>query len=109
LRLFLYATLLDAQRLAARAGQPGLGARLVPAQLHGWRRVALRGGAFPTLRRAPGASVAGAVIDVDAAALGRLQAYEGPAYRLTRVAARTARGETAAFAWIAPAATSRPW
>jgi len=109
LRLFVYGTLLDPRRLDAVAGRPGLGARLIPAELHGWRRVAMRGGAFPTLRRSPRDSVAGAIVEVDAMAFRRLRSYEGPAYRLTRVAARTAQGETAAFAWIAPAATGRPW
>ena len=38
MRLFLYGTLLDPDVLARRAGTPGLGARMVPATLPGYRR-----------------------------------------------------------------------
>jgi gamma-glutamylcyclotransferase (GGCT)/AIG2-like uncharacterized protein YtfP len=107
--LFLYGSLLDPERLARRAGRPGLARRLDPAILLGWRRVALRGGRWPTLRRARGAEVAGVLAHVDRVALSRLHAFEGPAYRLARVAVRTAHGKTGAFAWIARAATVRPW
>jgi hypothetical protein len=63
MRLFLYGTLLDPDRLARFAG------RRVPytaAVLPGWRRVALPDGRFPTLRRGRG-WVAGAVVALDAA------------------------------------------
>lgn len=104
-RLFLYGTLLDPATLAAFAGRalPG-----VPAVLPGWRRVALPGGRWPTLRRGRG-SVSGAVVSVGGAALARLAAYEGPAYRLTPVVVRTARGTMPARAWIAPGGTGRAW
>lgn len=105
IRLFLYGTLLD----------PGLRARLagrelpvVPATLEGWRRVALRGGRYPTLRRAAG-KVEGALVVVDGAALARLEAYEGRAYRLVRVVVRSAKGKSMAHAWIAPGGTLRDW
>jgi gamma-glutamylcyclotransferase (GGCT)/AIG2-like uncharacterized protein YtfP len=81
---------------------------LVRAHLPGWRRVAMKGGRYPTLVRARGA-VAGAVADVDAAALRRLAAYEGPMYDLRRLAVATARGKTVAGVWIARAATKRTW
>jgi Gamma-glutamyl cyclotransferase, AIG2-like len=108
LRLFLYGTLLDPDVLEARAGLAGLGARLRPARLDGWRRAALRGTVFPTLERAAGAVVDGAVIDLPATGLARIAAYEGPAYWLVRVAVRTARVRMVAHAWIAPAAVRRP-
>lgn len=105
MRLFLYGTLLDPRRLAHCAGRS---VALAPARLPGWRRVAMRGGRYPTLVRARGA-VAGAVVDVDAAALRRLSAYEGPLYELRRLAVATGRGKTVAGVWIARAATKIPW
>jgi gamma-glutamylcyclotransferase (GGCT)/AIG2-like uncharacterized protein YtfP len=99
MRLFLYGTLLDDHRLGPS----------VPATLMGWRRVALRGTRYPTLRRDRRGAVVGAVVDVPAPMLRRLVAYEGPAYRLARVVVRTASGKTAAYAWIAPGGTRRPW
>ncbi len=105
MRLFLYGTLLDPDRLVRLAGRR---VPRTPAVLQGWRRVALPGGRFPTLRRGRG-SVAGAVVAVDAAALAGLVAYEGPCYRLMRVVVRTARGNIVAHAWIAPGGTLRDW
>ena len=110
MRLFVYGTLLDPALLARLAG-----GRVVwhPAQLHGFRRVRLRGTRYPTL--APGrekVSLApGAVFRANGAALRRLRAYEGPRYRLTPVRPRlldTGRA-VPAFAWIAPGATRLPW
>jgi gamma-glutamylcyclotransferase (GGCT)/AIG2-like uncharacterized protein YtfP len=106
MRLFLYGTLLSPARLARHAG-PGL--TPTPATLRAHRRVHLRGTPYPTLTPAFRAHTTGAIVDVPAQALRRLKAYEGDRYRLTRVAVTTARGQTAAFAWIAPAATRRPW
>src|SRR5439155_21245731 len=85
MRLFLYGTLLDANTLAAHGGNPNLPTRLVPAILPGWQRVAWRAGPYPTLRRHRANAVHGAVLIVAGRALTRLAAYEGPAYRLTRV------------------------
>jgi gamma-glutamylcyclotransferase (GGCT)/AIG2-like uncharacterized protein YtfP len=95
-RLFVYGTLVG--RLSG-----------VPAELRGWRLVALRGGRYPTLRRAFGGRVRGEVARANAATLRRLVAYEGPRYRLVRVAVATARGKTAAFAWISAERTLRSW
>jgi hypothetical protein len=61
------------------------------------------------LRRHRAGRVCGVIVNVPARALARLAAYEGPAYRLTRVVVQTANGNTAAHAWIAPAGTRRPW
>ncbi len=105
MRLFLYGTLLDPRRLSRAAGRA---VPVVGAHLPGWRRVAMRGGRYPTLVRARGA-VPGAVATVDAAALRRLAAYEGPLYDLRRLAVVTARGKTVAGVWIARAATKRTW
>ena len=105
MRLFLYGTLLDPLRMASCAGRP---VALAPARLPGWRRVARKGGRYPTLVRARGA-VEGAVATVDAATLRRLAAYEGPLYDLRRLAVATGRGKTVAGVWIARAATKNPW
>jgi gamma-glutamylcyclotransferase (GGCT)/AIG2-like uncharacterized protein YtfP len=108
MRVFLYGMLLDPVTLT-RYGGPTLPARLIPARLFGWRRVTLRGTPWPTLRRDCTAHVTGAVLHPSAAALARLKMFEEPPYLRRRVVVTTARGKTAAFAWIAPGATSRPW
>jgi Gamma-glutamyl cyclotransferase, AIG2-like len=105
----LYGTLVDAGTLATCGGQAGLPARLVPAALHGWRRVAVRSGRYPTLRRARTGVVQGSVLIGPAHALRNLAAYEGPVYRLTRIVADTPNGKTAARAWIEPCGTCVPW
>ncbi|MBN8899704.1 MAG: hypothetical protein BGO51_25515 [Rhodospirillales bacterium 69-11] len=107
--LFVYGTLLDPDVLARRSGQPAPLRRLRWARLRGWRRVAMRGGRWPTLVRQRGGWVDGALIALPAAAFGRIAAYEGPAYRLTRVVAAADGRDTAALTWIAPAAARRAW
>ncbi|HUB12774.1 MAG TPA: gamma-glutamylcyclotransferase family protein [Acetobacteraceae bacterium] len=109
MRLFLYGTLLDPVTLARRSGDPAAPARCFAATLHGWRRVASPGGRFPTLRRQRRGAVDGVVVDVDAAAMRRLSAYEGDAYRLLSVVVETTTGKSAAKVWIAPGGTRRPW
>lgn len=106
MRLFVYGTLLEPARLRRLSG-----GRAVPrpARLAGWERVRLRGTPFPTLSRRFRGTVAGAVIDVDAATLRRMMAWEGPSYRLARLVVDGPSGKTGAFIWIAPAATRRPW
>ena len=104
--IFVYGTLLDPARLRRFTG------RATPCEtafLDGYRRVRLRHATYPTLRKAFRESVTGGVIQVNADALRRLIAYEGPRYRLARVAVRRGWGKTAAFVWIAQAATARPW
>jgi gamma-glutamylcyclotransferase (GGCT)/AIG2-like uncharacterized protein YtfP len=105
MRLFLYGTLLRPEVLTRFAGRR---LEVTPATLDGWRRVALSGTGYPTLRRARGRAEGG-VIDADAATLRRLDAYEGVRYRLELVIVRTARGPLPAHAWIADAASTRPW
>jgi len=114
MRLFLYGTLLDPDVLARRAGTPGLGARMVPATLPGYRRVRMGTTPWPTLRRDPAHIVPGAVVTIGSAALRRLSAYEGPRYRLIPVAVGTPVRQsrlrkTRVFAWVAPAATRHAW
>lgn len=109
MRLFLYGTLLDAGTLAWRSGQPGPPLRSVQATLHGWRRVAVRGGRYPTVRRDRTGLVHGMLVDVPARAMGRLAVYEGPTYRLTQVVVGTLNGKTSAHTWISPCGTRRNW
>jgi hypothetical protein len=108
-RLFLYGTLLDPSELARRGGVVGLGRRSGPCRLVGWTRVSLRATRWPTLRRQRGGETLGLMLPIPVVALRRLAAYEGPAYRLTRVVVTTLTGKTAAWTWIAPGGTSRPW
>jgi hypothetical protein len=105
MRLFLYGTLLDPDLMAKLAGRP---IPVVPATLHGWRRVAPPGGRYPTLRRARD-TVIGAVATVNHRALARLTAYEGPAYRPRSLIVSLACSKTVAQAWIAPGGTRRGW
>jgi len=109
MRLFLYGTLLDADTLAKRGGEANLPKRRTAATLDGWRRVAKRGGRYPTLRRQRGNRVDGTLLTVSARAMARLSAYEGSAYRLTPVVVTTRKGKTAAHAWITADATRRSW
>ena len=107
MRLFFYGTLLDPALLRRLTGRPAM---LQPAVLHGFRRVRLRGTPYPTL--APGrGTVFGALYVADRAALRRLNAYEGPRYRLWRVRPRVAgrRDPVEARTWIARGATRQPW
>ena len=96
MRLFLYGTLLNPTTLAQRSGDAAAPTRCIAATLHGWQRVALPNGRWPSLRRQRGGQVFGAVADVNAAAVRRLAAYEGEAYRLVPVVVATASGNTAA-------------
>jgi Gamma-glutamyl cyclotransferase, AIG2-like len=109
MRWFLYGSLRDPGLLARRAGAPGLAARMAPAQLPGWRRVARAAGPWPTLLRDRAGRVGGVLLAVPSAARARLAAWEGPAYRLRRVIVATARGRRAALAWIAADAARHPW
>lgn len=108
MRLFLYGTLMAPAVLAQRSGAPGPRAT-TPATLAGWRRVGIARLRWPTLRRARNAIVPGVVVQVHARAFGRLAAWEGPAYTLRRVVVATPSGNCAAWCWIAPGATRRPW
>lgn len=110
MRLFLYGTLLDRDMLARRSGDAAMAAaHRIPATLHGWERVTLPGTPWPTLRRRRGGVVAGLVVNAGAAALRRLAAYEGSAYRLRPVVVATTAGTAVARAWIAPGGKHREW
>jgi gamma-glutamylcyclotransferase (GGCT)/AIG2-like uncharacterized protein YtfP len=84
--LFAYGTLMLAEVMEIVAGRPCTG---LPAVLPGYRRRLLRGELYPGLLPAPGESVTGVLWEgLDAAALARLDRFEGPSYQraLRRVA-----------------------
>lgn len=65
------------------------------ARVDGLRRHAVRGETYPGAVRAPGASIEGRLyLDVDAADVLRLDAFEGPDYQRVVVPAVTADGAT---------------
>ncbi|MGK7868242.1 gamma-glutamylcyclotransferase family protein [Falsiroseomonas sp. E2-1-a20] len=103
LPVFVYGSLLDPLVLARQSGRRGLMRLAVPAVLPGWRRVGLRGTAFPTLVRARGCRTEGVLLRLRGAPMRRLMAYEGAAYRLRWIRVRTARGPRQARAWMAAA------
>ncbi|MDZ7748150.1 MAG: gamma-glutamylcyclotransferase family protein [Halofilum sp. (in: g-proteobacteria)] len=83
LPIFVYGTLQFPDIAAAVAGRPlqGRGARLV-----GYARFQVQRAPFPGIAPRPGARVDGLVYeDVDAAALARIDAFEGELYRRERV------------------------
>lgn len=108
--VFAYGTLRDPEifRRVARDAAPLLAA--VPALLPGWRRVRLAGTAYPTLVADARAETDGLLLHVGAAALRRLHAYEGPAYRFRRVHVTVGSLRVPAHAWISPHADPEtPW
>jgi len=107
--IFVYGSLLDAGLLAHRAGEPRLSGLMRPALLAKYRRVRLRHSYYPTLRRDPGHAVEGKLVRLNADALRRLSAWEGPRYHLCHRTVGTRGGPVRAGVWIAPGATARPW
>ena len=90
-RLFAYGTLMLPEVMEIVAG-PGRSA--LPAVLAGHRRRRLHGEVFPALVPDAGESVAGVLWDgLDAAALARLDRFEGPLYERTVRRVTLASGE----------------
>ncbi len=108
MKLFLYGTLADPAALGRCAGKP-VRATPLPARLHGYRRVLLRGARYPTLRRAPGACVPGVILRVTADMLVRLQNYESVRYRQISVRLQTENGPHRARCFFGDAPTNVPW
>lgn len=108
MKLFVYGTLADPEALGRCAGRP-LKTMPLPAELHGFRRVRLRGARYPTLRRAPGALVQGVIIQVSADMLVRLQAYELVRYQQVHVRLHSATGPHRARCFVGDAATHIDW
>ena len=75
---FTYGTLMCADIMSAVSGRPLSGE---PARLDGYARHAVRDEDYPGIQPAPGAQVEGVLYrDIDAAALARLDAFEGDMY-----------------------------
>jgi len=108
MRIFLYGTLADPEALGKCAGRRPAAAP-IPAVLHGYRRVLLRGARYPTLRRAPGEAVAGVIMRVNADMLVRLQNYESVRYRQIHVRLRTPHGPARARCFFGDAPTRVAW
>ena len=100
--VFTYGTLLFPEVMEAVAGRVFAS---VPATLAGFARVCVRGAVYPGAREQAGASIAGLLYrDLDAAALARLDRFEGELYERRRV--RVARGGGASLdaeAYVVPA------
>ncbi len=108
MRLFLYGTLADPKGFGYCADRP-VRAAPVPAVLHGYRRVCLRGARYPTLRRARGAMVVGVMMRVTADMLVRLQNYESVRYRQMKVRLQTPAGQQRAICFFGDAPTRVAW
>ncbi|MCU4159203.1 gamma-glutamylcyclotransferase [Acidiphilium sp. AL] len=108
MRLFFYGTLTDPAALGPCAGKP---LKIVPqaARLEGRARVRLRLASYPTLRRARGAVIDGVVIEVDAAMLAHLKAYESVRYRLILIRVAIGSRRCMAHCFIGDAASRVPW
>lgn len=87
--------------------------RSCPARLDRYRRHALVDVSYPAIVAEAGASVEGVLyLDVDAADLARLDAFEGAEYRRETVAVSSASGPMAAQAYVwldAARLAHRPW
>ena len=108
MRLFLYGTLVDPVALGPCAGTP-LRQKPCPATLRGFTRVQLRHAPYPTLRRARGAVIGGVVIEVDAAMLAHIKAYESVRYRLILIRVAIGNRSVMARCFIGDAASRVPW
>jgi len=99
---FFYGTLLDRGVRRAVIGPPADRLEALPAELHGWRRVRVRGKRYPVIVPAPGSVVDGCLFGpLPASAVARLIRFEGPEYRLTEVEVLTGFGvPTAARTFI---------
>lgn len=104
--LFAYGTLQFPELFAAVAGRLG---SAEPAELHGYRRRALRGVAFPGIWPCAGASVHGVLwCGLDADSWRRIDAYESEIYLRRRVRVLVEGDERAAETYVvAPAYRSR--
>jgi gamma-glutamylcyclotransferase (GGCT)/AIG2-like uncharacterized protein YtfP len=108
MKIFVYGTLTDKDAFGRCAGKPVVYAP-VPAKLHGYARVKLRGARYPTLRRAPGSQVSGVVMRVNADMLVRLRNYESVRYRLVHVRLHSETGPQRAKVFVGDAATGIAW
>lgn len=115
LPLFFFGTLMDPDILGLVIGRPVDARELEPAGLSGFRRVRVQGASYPMLVPDPAGLVEGRLWrGGDRRERARLDAYEGPGYRLEPVTVETRSGErVAALVYRAvPGAlrpTEEPW
>lgn len=97
--VFVYGTLL-LPRIQRRV--TGRVFEATPARVNGFVRRCIRGATYPTLvPAAPSSVVEGALlVGVDAAALARLDDYEGSAYERISVRVRADEAEVTAWLWL---------
>ncbi len=97
LPLFFFGTLMDPEILGLVIGRPVDPAELEPARLKGFRRVRVQGASYPMLVPDPTGRVEGRLWRTgDRRERARLDAYEGPGYRLELVRVETRSGERVA-------------
>jgi hypothetical protein len=97
LPLFFFGTLVDPDILGLVIGRPVEPGELEPARLFGFRRVRVQGASYPMLVPDPAGRVEGRLWRGGTAEeRARLDAYEGPGYRLEPVVVETASGDRAA-------------
>lgn len=81
MRYFFFGTLMDWDVLEAVIGHPPDDVRLLPARLAGWKRVKVRGEAFPMLIQQPWTQVDGMVAEgLSAADIARIRFFEDVEY-----------------------------
>jgi hypothetical protein len=102
MRFFFYGSLLDPAIRRAVMGRGAERSSIAPAILTGWRRCRRREPLYPILRRTPDGVVEGCLAEnVDAATAARLNAFEGPAYRVALISVRPAVGGlTSAYVFL---------
>ncbi len=112
-RVFTYGTLAFAEVMEAVAGRAFASE---PATLEGFVRLCVRGVVYPGVRARPGAAVDGVLYrGLDAAALARLDRFEGALYERRRLAVRLERGASCdAWVYVVPEALAHrladePW
>lgn len=115
LPLFFFGTLMDPDILGLVIGRPIDPRALEPARLPGFRRVRVEGASYPMLVPDQAAGVEGRLwYGGGAEERARLDAYEGPAYRLEPVVVETTSGErvTALVYQVVPGSlrsSEEPW
>ena len=102
MRLFFFGTLMDGELRTLVIGRALPDASIEPATIRGFRRVPVAFRAYPMLVRRGAGRVDGVLVGgLDAAALRRLQAYEGEEYALRPGRVRTGAGRmVAALAFL---------
>lgn len=94
--LFVYGTLRHPPLLERLIGRAPTAE---PASLEGWRAARLRDLPYPGLVRDPDARAQGALVEVDADELSRLDRFEGPMYERIRVTVHAHREVPGVHVW----------